>query len=142
MICLINYKVIYIDDSYQNLFTDNPFNLKKDLKKLKIKNDRDRLFIAAQIVCEVSKGYGRKQCINLYSCLLYNDPKIYLVLAKIYLININEHKTRLRCILIVDEYNELCIVLHIYEKNNKADLTEIEKIKSKNILIEYLHKIR
>jgi hypothetical protein len=34
-------------------------------------------------------------------------------------------KTSLRCILIVDEFNELCLILHLYEKN-KENLTHME----------------
>ena len=50
-------------------------------------------------------------------------------------------KTSLRCILIVDEFNELCLILHLYEKKNKENLTHMELNSAKKMLDYYYNEL-
>jgi len=44
----------------------------------------------------------------------------------------------LRCIALVDDYTLRCIILHIYSKNIKEDITKKEENQLKKLLNKYI----
>ncbi len=139
----MDYKVIYITDDLLDCLENNPFNLKKDFKKIGIKTKNEELKIAEAIVSELKHGFGRKDCVNLFCDIIDKKENIFIILAKIKLNKKNNNiGNELRCIVLVDQQNELCLVLHLYAKKNKSDLTPIEKKEAKQMLLNYSEMIK
>ena len=134
----MKYDVILIEDKLKDLFPNNPFNLKNDLKKIGIELKEK---IIQEVVCQIVMGFNRKECVKL-DYKIDNNNKIYIILAKIRIKLENERKkVSLRCITLVDKTNMLCIILHIYAKNKKEDLSTNELKLAKKILSYYYNEV-
>lgn len=134
----MKYDVILIEDKLKDLFPNNPFNLKNDLKKIGIELKEK---IIQEVVYQIVMGFNRKECVKL-DYKIDNNKKIYIVLAKIRVKLENERKKEsLRCITLVDKTNMLCIILHIYAKNKKEDLNANELKLAKKILSYYCNEV-
>lgn len=134
----MKYDVILIEDKLKDLFPNNPFSLKNDLKKIGIELKEK---IIQEVVYQIVMGFNRKECVKL-DYKIDNDKKIFIILAKIRIKLENERKkVSLRCISLVDKTNMLCIILHIYAKNKKEDLSSNELKLAKNILSYYYNEI-
>lgn len=130
----MNYDIILIEDELENLFTNNPFNLKKDFKSIDIRLKKE---IIQEIAAQLIKGFNRKECSKLYY-KQYNN--LLIVLTKIR-IKLERKKTSIRSILIIDNYNHLCLILHLYEKKNKENLSKYELNSAKKMLDYYYNKL-
>lgn len=132
----MKYNIILIENDLAKLFPNNPFNLKKDFKSIGI---RHKDIIIQELAEELRKGFNRKECSKLYY-IKTND--VYVVLAKIRIkLDDKGKKTSLRCILIIDENNNLYLVLHIYEKKNKSNISKFELNSAKNLLDFYYNEL-
>lgn len=130
----MKYSIILIEEELKDFFPDNPFNLKNDFKKIGIELKED---IIQEIAAQIIRGFNRKECIKL-DYKINKEQNVHVILTKIKLSLVKKKKkAALRCISIIDEINNLCIVLHIYEKNKKKDLSLEELKLSKNILNNY-----
>ena len=132
----MEYKIILIEDKLKNLLPGNPFNLKNDFKNIDIKL---KDLIIQEVVDQLHKGFNRKECSKLYYRKYEN---VFIILVKIRVrLEDGKKKTSLRCILIVDEFNELCLILHLYEKKNKENLTHMELKSAKKMLDYYYNEL-
>ena len=110
-----------VDLLFQNIL---PFNLKKDLK---IINDIPDYKIADEIRA-VLQGKVHGKAYTEISYQIYKGKKISI--SKVRLTDLKQQKGKsggLRCIALVDDYTLRCIILHIYSKNIKEDITKKEE---------------
>ena len=121
-----------------NFFNSNPFNIKRDLKNNGIKLEEEKEQIVKGIAAQILLGYGRKQCIELFSCKVKQNKSLKIVMAKIKTeLDYKGNNKTLRSICLIDEVKNYCIILHIYSKNNKEDLSQSEKNMTKKMFKQY-----
>ena len=121
-----------VDLLFQNILT---FYLKKDLKKI---NDIPDYKIADEIRA-VLQGKVRGKAYTEISYQIYKGKKISI--SKVRLTDLKQQKGKrggLRCIALVDDYTLRCIILHIYSKNIKEDITKNEENQLKKLLNKYI----
>lgn len=131
----MKYEIYFAKDELGDRFTDNVFNIKKDLKSINVKSKEAEVKIVQELSAELQRGFGRNSCINLFE----KDISTFkIIIAKIRVsYNNSSKRDALRCILLVDQVNSLCIILHIYAKNKKTDLENYEYQALKKMLEEY-----
>lgn len=120
------------------------YNIKHDFKKNGIKyNEENKLKISQEIVSEIQKGIGRKSCVCLYYLVIDQKRKLKLYLLKIrFGIDEKSKRDAYRSLVLCDEQNGICIILHIYAKNKKENITKKEECEFKNIVEEYILNIK
>lgn len=129
--------LVIIDPEKVNLLFQNisPFNLKKDFKKI---NDIPDYKIAGEIRA-ILQGKVRGKAYTEISYQIYKGKKISI--SKVRLTDLKQQKGKrggLRCIALVDDYTLRCIILHIYSKNIKEDITKKEENQLKKLLNKYI----
>lgn len=135
----MKYNLKFAEKELRDFFKTNIFNLTNDFKEIGIKKIEIKNQIGQEILNEIYLGFERVPCKVLYSKELKDDHKIKVVMAKIRVAYGNKGKSGgLRCIVLVDQKEEICIVFHIYAKNNKNEMTPSEYNSIENILNEYV----
>lgn len=137
-----SYKVTYsvIIDSFvvENWFGHiTPFNLKWEIKSLSNEQKNDiKHNIGAHIMQGVSNSYKELIIETI------NKRKITISKLKITDRSSNKGKSSgFRCIVLVDNLNFLCILLHIYKHSDKDNITKSEKNKLRNMLEHYVSSL-
>ena len=128
------YTVIIDPNVNDEVFgNDNPFNLKKDLKTCKSKYKLQEVdlarYIADEIINDPNPPKHCKICEFNYSGL----RKLRMPDTK----NKKGSSFGFRIIVLVDFINNYAILLHIYNKIDKKDLSGIEKNKIKELNKKY-----
>ena len=132
------YYTIYFEDDFDFDLKHNPFNLKNDLKKLNIKYKNKYTLHIRQ---EIQHGTNRTSCKAIFK-IDYNNTKYKIMIVKIRCGFESKGKSGgIRFIVLVDEKNMICIVLHAYGKNKTEELTENEKNSLKKLLDYYKESI-
>ena len=133
----MEYK-IFIGDEFRKVYSNIPFNLKNDLKGFNIRFINK---LSEEIAAELNRGFGRKDCIILQSKEIDKTRLILIVKIKLSIKN-SSNNNEFRCICIVDQVNMWCIVLHVFGKNKKKDITNDEKKKINKLLNEYFEDLK
>lgn len=135
----MKYDLKFAEGNLRDLFQTNIFNLTNDFKKIGIAKLETKVKIGQEILNEIYLGFGRKSCAELYSKEMNDGNKIKILMAKIRVAYGNKGKSGgLRCIVLVDQKDNICIVFHIYAKNKKNEMTKNEYNSIENILNEYV----
>ena len=138
--CNWYYKVIIdplaIDDVFGNI---SPFNLARDIKGYS--NDLLRS-LSQEIAALLKRGPRGKSYVEI-SAEFLNKKKISL--SKFRIADKEKWQGKsgaLRCIAIVDNLNRLCIVLHVYEKSKKENISRKSENQAKKMLKRYFESLK
>ena len=135
----MKYILRFAEGELRDFFQTNVFNLTNDFKEIGIKKFAIKEKIGEEILNEIHLGFGRIPCTELYSKELSDNHKIKIIMAKIRVAYGNKGKSgALRCIVLVDQKENKCILFHVYAKNKKEEMTPNEYNSIENILNEYL----
>lgn len=123
---MASIEIIYDEDEIDHLFmqcfgTHSQKSLKKDYKKCfdkKIEKEKTR--IARDLFIEVNKPLSK------FDKLKGIKPQDKILVVKIRIADIESRKGKqggFRCIVLIDLTQNYALLLHIYHKKNKTDLT-------------------
>lgn len=137
------FDVIFIFDGLEGMFKYYIFNLRKDFKNLNIKSNDEmmRSRIVMNSISEINMGYIRKSNVILFEKRIENI-KVIITKTRLSLNDNKSKKDQLRCISLIDELENRCIILHIYMKNKKENISPLEKKMCKNLLDEYIELVK
>lgn len=135
----MKYEIIYDADIIEILFNSYlPFSLEKDLKEY---TEEELSNIINEIIDDIIKPEKPPQ-----RCLIYKKKvnKFDIMIVKY-----REKNPKLkggksggiRCLLLKDTYNRRGILLHVFSKKEKDDLTETQKKQLKQLLEIYVNSI-
>ena len=85
--------------------------------------------------------YNRKSHVILFEKRIQNI-KVIITKTRLSLNDNKSKKDQLRCISLIDELENRCIILHIYMKNKKENISLLEKKMCKNLLDEYIELVK
>lgn len=121
----MQYDVYYLEGDIADRFGPC-YNIKHDFKKYGIEYiEENKLKISQEIVSEIEKGIRGKSCVCLHCLVIDKERKLKLYLLKIrFSIDARNKRDAHRCIVLCDEQNRICIILHIYAKNKKENITK------------------
>lgn len=138
--CNWNYRVVIdptaIDDVFGNI---SPFNLAQDLKGFRHNFVKS---LSEEIAALIKIGPHGKSFVEI-SYEYLNKKKIAISKFRI----ADKEKCQgksgaLRCIAIVDNLNHICIVLHIYEKRKKENISKKSENRLKEMLKSYVDSLK
>ncbi len=134
---MANYYVILDPEVNIEVFgSDTPFNLKKDIKNLQKET-------VERIVGEIGASLEQKLKVSVLYESRVNNLTVSCIKMRIIDDNNNKGKSSgFRCIVIVDEIRKWCIVLHIFKKSDKLNISNDENNKLKKLFNKYVKSLK
>lgn len=133
------YSVSTDFESIQQAFANlTPFNIVRDIHKLRL-SEKDLGEIAKNVSDELKAGDGRTSNQSIYF-----GYKRLARWAKIRIADVQRKTGKssgYRCIVLVDEKNKFCYILHLYLHSNIINISKQETNQLKKLVDEYIDNL-